>query len=203
MVVDVDGILTKFKRGRNTDYDEDKHCRLLIETMCDKDKGTMSAFCVVAGIGERTFYRWINEHKVFDDLYAFCKMYSREAWEQYGHELRDRQLPMGTIDHAFEYWRLIGWSRFGISKNSRIRLNLDANSTPDKHYAQLLKQASEGDFTAGEIKQLMEAINVGLNTHQVFNMQKEIDELKLDLKTMAMNSDGHNCSANKGTTQKD
>lgn len=198
MAVDVEGILAKFKGGMKSDYNEDFHCRLLIETMCDKDKGTVSSFCVEAGIGETTFYRWTEAHKVFDDLYAFCKMFSREAWEQYGLELRDRKLRLGTIDHAFDYWRMIGWSRFGISKNSRIRLNLDATATPDKHYAQLLKQASQGDFTAGEIKQLMEAINVGLNTHQVFNMQKEIDQLKSDLATMAMNSDGNNTSPNKG-----
>jgi hypothetical protein len=198
MVVDVDKILTKFKEGKNSGYNEDFHCRLLIQVMCDKDRGTVSAFCMEAAIGERTFHQWVNTHDIFSDLYAFCRMYAREEWEKEGRLIKDRELPIGMIDHAFDYWKLIGWSRYGISKNSRIRLNLDANATPDKHYAQLLRQASDGDFTAGEIKQLMEAINVGLNTHQVFNMQKEIDQLKSDLATMAANNDGHNSSTNKG-----
>jgi hypothetical protein len=70
-----------------------------------------------------------------------------------------------------------------------------------EHYAQLLKQANNGDFTAGEIKQLMEAINVGLNTHQVFTLQKEIDQLKADLITMNENSNGNNHFAAKGITK--
>jgi len=92
---------------------------------------------------------------------------------------------------------MIGWSRFGISKNSRIKLKLKPNDSPDKHYSQLLAQAAEGDFTAAELKQLMEAINVGLNTHQTFQLQKEIDQLKFDLGTMQENSNGNNTFADK------
>lgn len=188
-------IFAHFKKG-TTLYNEEKHCQMLLDCMMDKKRGTLSSFCVEAMISESTFYAWCNKNEVFDDLYKFCKMYSREAWEQEGQRLKDTVLPMGTISYAFEYWRLIGWSRFGVSKNARIRLNLIATDTPDKHYSQLLKQASEGDFTAGEIKQLMEAINVGLNTHQVFALQKEIDQLKSDLATMKDNTDAHNSVTN-------
>jgi len=197
MALTAKDIYQKFKYG-NQKYDEEKHCQLLLDVMMDESRGTMSAFCVAAYINEKSFYNWINEHEIFGDLYSFCKMYSREAWEQHGRRIRDTTLPMGTISYEFEYWRLIGWSRFGISKNSRIRLNLNPKDTPDKHYSQLLKQASEGDFTAGEIKQLMEAINVGLNTHQVFQLQKELDQLRSDLAIMATNKDGDNSVTNKG-----
>lgn len=195
MGLDAQTIYEHFKKGP-TKYDEDKYCQLLLKIMMDKNKGTTSAFCVEAMIDEKTFWNWVRQHEIFGSLYSFCKMFSREVWEQDGRDLRDRTLPIGMIDHAFDYWKLIGWSRFGISKNSRIKLNLDPNDTPDKHYSQLLKQASEGDFTAGEIKQLMEAVNVGLNTHQVFQLQKEIDQLKSDLATMQDNSNAHNSSAN-------
>ncbi len=193
-------IFEHFKKGP-TKYDEETHCKMLLDTMMDEQRGTLSSFCVEAMISEQTFYNWCKDHAVFDDLYRFCKMYSREAWEQRGFILKDEVMPIGMISHAFEHWRLIGWSRFGVSKNSRVRLNLNYNDTPDKHYSQLLKQASEGDFTAGEIKQLMEAINVGLNTHQVFALQSEIDALKSDLATMKTNSDGNNPISNKGTAE--
>ena len=94
----------------------------------------------------------------------------------------------------------MGWSRFGISKNSRIILNLDPKGNTSTHYSQLLLQASEGDFTAAEIKQLMEAVNVGLNTHQVFELQKEIDQLKSDLLTMMNNTNGNDTITNKRVT---
>jgi len=59
---------------------------------------------------------------------------------------------MGVINYAFEHWKMIGWSRFGVGKNSRIKLNLNPNGTPLEHYQQVILQASEGDFTASEIK---------------------------------------------------
>ncbi len=202
MSINKEKILAQFKKGK-TKYDPEIHLDMLVEVMTDPNRGTMSAFCVEAVLSETTFFRWIRDYEVFSDLYSFCKMYSREAWEQQGREISNQYIPMGTISNAFEYWKLIGWSRFGISKNSRIRLHLNPDDSPEKHYSQLLKQASEGDFTAAEVKQLMEAINVGLNTHQVFALQKEIDQLKSDLATMNENTNGHNSSTNKGIAQKD
>lgn len=194
-------IYEKFKdKTKRYRYDEEIHCKMLIETMLNKKEGTVSAFCVKTVISEKQFWAWIQKHELFSEVYSFTKMVCREMWEQEGREIRDEHYPMGTINHAFEYWKLIGWSRFGISKNSRIKLKLDPNETPDKHYAQLLKQACEGEFTAAEIKQLMESINVGLNTHQVFKLQKEIDQLKSDLAIMQTNSNANYTSANKGTT---
>lgn len=197
MSLDAKAIVAKFKQGP-VKYDADIHCEMLVNVMTNRNKGTMSGFCVEAFISEQTFWNWCRDNEVFADLYSFCKMFSRELWEEEGRDIRDMTMPIGTISYAFEYWKLIGWSRFGVSKNGRIRLNLNPNDTPDKHYAQLLKQASEGDYTAAEIKQLMEAVNVGLNTHQVFALQKEIDQLKSDLATMQANTDAHNSSTNKG-----
>lgn len=203
MNLDSNKILQHFKNKKHKRYNEDYHCSMLLNVMLDKNRGTFSAFCVEAMITEKTFYSWKNTHELFDDIYSFCKLYAREIWEQEGREIRDLCLPIGTVNNAFEYWKLIGWSRFGVSKNSRIKLNLNADDTPDKHYSQLMKQACEGDFTAPEIKQLMEAINVGLNTYQVFELQKQIDSLKSDLVTMQTNSDGDNRSADQGTQKTD
>lgn len=197
MTAETKSIFERFKWGKPP-YSEEEHCQLLLDVMMDETRGHISHFCVEARISERTFWNWISKHEVFDELYSFCKMHSRAAWEKEGQRLRDLELPIGMMSNAFEHWRLMGWSRFGISKNSRIRLNLDPEGTPAKHYEQLLKQASEGDFTAGEIKQLMEAVNVGLNTHQVFKLQDEINQLKSDLETMMANTDAHNSGTNKG-----
>jgi hypothetical protein len=126
-------------------------------------------------------------------------MFSRENWERMGREIKDEINLPGTTNNKFEYWKMIGWSRFGIGKNSRIRLTLDPNAKPNEHYSQLLKQAASGDFTAGEIKQLMEAVNIGMSAHQAFELQKEIDQLKADLAVMKENSNGNNTFADKRT----
>jgi hypothetical protein len=197
MALSPDEIYAHFKKGP-VKLDEEFHSKLLIKVMSDKSSGTMASFCVKAMISESTFYNWLRDNQLFFDIYAFCKMLAKYNWEQEGNELRDLVLPPGATSYAYEHWKLKGWSQFGISKNSRIKLNLDPNGNPNQHYAQLLKQASEGEFTASEIKQLMEAVNVGLNTHQVFELQKEIDQLRSDLATMQANSDGNNTFTNKG-----
>jgi hypothetical protein len=188
-------------RDYKVQYDEDKHCTLILEMMIES--GRYSAFCTEAGISEDKFHKWVIKHELFRECYSLGKMYAREAWEKEGLILRERESAPGTIDHAFDHWRLTGWSRFGISKNNRIRLELNPDDAPNMHYAQLLKQASNGDFTAAEIKQLMEAINVGLNTHQVITLQKEINDLKSDLDLMKTNSNVHNTFSDQTTPKTD
>ena len=188
--------LYKEIKGRPTKYDEAIHCPMILQVMSDSEKGTLSAFCIEAKISERTFYQWLNAHELFEECYSVGKMFSRENWEKDGRAIRDEILPPGAVSHRFEYWRMIGWSRFGIGKVSKIRLGLEPNATPNEHYHQLIKQAADGDFTASEIKQLMEAINVGLNAHQVFKLQEEIDQIKNDVEIMRANtSNVHRISA--------
>lgn len=184
-------------------FDEAKHCTMILKVMSDPKKSRLSAFCVDAGISDKSFYNWLKESELFLECYALGKMMARERWEKEGEELRDEVLPPGSSSNKFQYWRMIGWSRFGVGKNSRIRLDLDPNATPYEHYNQIMKQASNGDFTAGEIKQLLEAVNVGLNAHQVFMLQQEIDRLKADLATMNENTNGDNPFTNKRITEKD
>jgi hypothetical protein len=204
-MVKVDGLALykEVKLGRKSLFDEEKHCSMILNIMGNYLKGTPSAFCVEACIGESTFYDWLKNHEIFRNCYSLGKMLARENWEAHGREVCEEVTMPGTSSHKFEYWRMIGWSRFGVGKNSRIRLDLDANGTPSEHYGQLLKQAANGDFTSGEIKQLMEAVNVGLSTHQVFTLQKEIDQLKFDLTVMTENNNVHNTFADKRPQKKD
>jgi hypothetical protein len=199
MTFDHEGAYRRLKKGVSP-YNEEEHCPLLMKIMANNERGTVSAFCVQAFVGEDTFYNWLKRHELFRMCYMFGKMLARENWEDEGRRIRSLEVPMGTVSHEFEYWRMIGWSRFGVGKNSRIRLDLDPKGSPNDHYSQLLRQAAEGDFTAGEIKQLMEAVNVGLNAHQVFQLQGQIDELKSDLAKMSENRDVKNSFAAPGVT---
>jgi len=202
MPFDVDAVYQQLKVGP-VKYKEELHCKMLMRVMANPEKGTMAAFCVEAGIGDATFYSWLADHELFQQCYAMAKMIARDNWEDEGRALRYHSTAPGESDHAFEYWRMIGWSRFGVGKNSRIRLALKATDTPIEHYKQLIRQATEGDFTAGEIKQLMEAINVGLNAHNSFELQRQIDELKSDQEKMSRNLNVKNTFANKGAAEKD
>ncbi len=200
--VDAKALYEKVKRkhGSPSVYEEEKHCIMIFDVITNPKKGSVSAFCVEAGIGDTSFYRWLDKYDLFKECYGLAKMYSKMNWEREGMDISEAVFMPGTHSHRFEIWRMLGWSRFGEGKNARIRLNLKADSTPLEHYKQLMQQASEGEFTAGEIKQLMEAVNVGINTHQVFKMQDEIEQLKFDLTTMNENTNGNNTFADKRTS---
>lgn len=195
----VDGIYNHFKKRRNEKYDEELHCKLLIKTMLNPNKGRVGSFCVEAMISDKTFQNWVRNKPLFGSLYYFSRMVAQELWEEEGRRIKDTEYQIGTINYAFEHWKMIGWTRFGISRNSRLKLNLNPEESPAKHYAAILTQAADGDFTASEFKQLMEAVNVGLNVHQVYELQKQIDELKSDMVIMAANTNVHNPFSDKGT----
>lgn len=199
----VDDIFGHFRNDVNRKYDEEKHCKMLINVMMDPERGTIASFCLEALILERTFNKWVVKYELFRDLYYFSKMIAREVWEDEGRKIRDTEYQIGTINYAFEHWKMIGWTRFGVGRNSRLKLDVEPGASPAKHYEAILKQAAEGDFTASEFKQLMEAVNVGLNVHQVFELQKQIDELKSNLAIMSANTNVKNPFTDKGAAKKD
>ena len=201
--LDIDKVFKHFKSKNSQKYKEEEHCKLLIKVMMDKDNGCYSAFCVQAMIAECTFFVWVRDHQLFCNLYYFTRMVAKQLWYEEGRAIRDKEYQIGTMNYEFEHWKLMGWTKFGISKNAKIRINVDPNASPAKHYADILRQASEGDFTASEFKQLMEAVNVGLNVHQVFELQKQIDELKSNQEIMMANTNADNPFANKGITKAD
>ena len=193
MAMDAEKVYMHLRKG-GTKYVEAEHCPLILNIMGNDAKGTVSAFCVEARISDTTFYAWCLRHKIFNECYRLGIMMSRENWENEGRSGKN----YAPGEWNIEYWRMIGWSRFGVGKNSRIRLDLKKGGTPNDHYNQLIQQASNGDFTAGEIKQLMEAINIGLRSHEVFELQKEINALQDDLVKLDKASHGNNISPDKG-----
>ena len=174
------------RKNHGTYYDEDIHCPMVLEVM--NNEGTMAAFCARAGISEGTFYDWIKACSLFSDCYQIGKMYSRHNWEEEGRN------GATTEGFDFNYWRLIGASRYGISNNPRIKLELDPESNPYEQYKQLINQAGRAEFTASEIKQLMESLNVGRSVYETFKLQESVDELQLNLERMKTNHE-HNTGA--------
>lgn len=157
-------------------YAEEVHCPMIIKTM--NDLGTMSAFCKVANISDTTFYRWLNKYPIFLECYRAAKMLGLESWEEEGRE------GQGNPEFNLELWRTQGAARHGVGKTGRVRVHIDAETNPYGQYKQLLSQAGMGDFTASELKQLMESINVGTRVYETFELQKAVDEMKQDLNKM-------------------
>lgn len=194
---DAEQIYKKIKKDpSNKKYCEEVHCPMVLEVIGGSYTSTVAAFCVKAGIGERTFYEWVHKHKMFAECYEIAQAFAKHAWEKEGEEVR-HDLKMGeACTYNFDYWRMMGWAKFGISKNNRIRLKLNPVNNAIEHYKELLEQAAGGEFTASEFKQLMEAINVGLNVHDKIEMQKQIDEIKEDVLKLNERENVNNKDAN-------
>jgi len=176
----------------NQGYKEEIHCPMVLEVM--NKEGTMTAFCKKALISDALFYKWTGKHPLFSECYQVGKVLSRSNWEEEGRKGVKRK----TFN--LDYWKLTGTHRYGVGKN-RVRMGVNAESNPYEQYKQLVKQASEEEFNASEIKQLMESINVGIRAFESFELQNQVDQVKEDLNKMKVN-DANNISPIKTITEK-
>lgn len=175
-------------RGGGGEYEEEIHCPMILEVM--SNQGTMTAFCKEAVISDALFYRWTMKYPIFKECYEVGKVISRFNWEREGE--------LGKTDEFFnfDYWRITGACRYGIGRN-RIRMAVDPEANPYEQYQQLVRQAGTEEFSASEIKQLMESINVGRGAYETFKLQEEIDTMKQDVSRMKANHGNNNGAAKK------
>lgn len=174
----------QIKQGERT-YKEEVHCPLILEIM--STRGTMTAFCEEAKISDALFYKWTNKYPVFSECYQIGRMISRANWEAEGEHGKDDE------NFNIEHWRLTGSYRYGVGRANRIRMAVDPEANPYEQYQQLIRQAGCEEFSASEIKQLMESLNVGRAVFETFKLQERIDEMADNVKRMEANN-AHNSS---------
>jgi hypothetical protein len=160
-------------KHHNQKYDEETHCPLLLDVM--QRKGTMSAFLLEAKISEKTFYNWLKWYPIFSQCYDIAKSIAKEAWEE---EARN---PGENFD--INHWKHIGSIR-GHTRMNKVHVDIRDAADPSQQYRAIMEQAADGAFTASELKQIMEAVNVGIRAHESFELQKQIDAMKADLQTI-------------------
>lgn len=180
--IDSKALYLQFKKGDRA-YNEETHCPMILDIM--NTEGTMVAFLRKAQISDTLFYKWIKKHKTFARCYAFGKILSRSNWEQEGEDGKNEEF------FNFDHWRLIGAQRYGIGKN-RVRFGVNPIDNPYKQYQQLVELANNEEYSASEVKQLMEAINVGIRAFESFQLQEELDKVKEDVLRMTTNN-ANNC----------
>ena len=158
-------------------YIEEIHCPLVIQTIAST--GRITKFCKEAKICTATFHKWKIKFPLFNECFQIGCIYAREAWEE--------ELASHLENPKFNYK---AWSDMGLRNSiyhdqNKIRVKVEADATPWEQYKQIIEQCSKGDFSAAEIKQLMESINVGTRVYEAFQLQKEVDKMKDDLNQMS------------------
>jgi len=179
-------IYKQIKGGMKKSYNEEKHCAMVIEVMSNPQRASISSFCVEAEISDTTFYKWLAKHEVFRECYRYGCMISQHNWEQQGQA----NMVYDPQQEAFNIgvWQTLGAARYGVGKSNRIRVHVDADQTPYDQFKQIMSQASNGDFTSGELKQLCESVNIGLRAYEIVELQKDIDGMKESLRRMEANN---------------
>jgi hypothetical protein len=173
-------------------YKEEVHCPMIIEVM--DNEGTMTAFCKKAGISDGLFYKWCGKYPIFNECYQIARMRSKYNWEKEGEDGQHDE------NFNFEYWRIKGACRYGVGKSNRVRMAVNPESNPYEQYQQLISQANGEEFTASEIKQLMEAINVGRSAFEAFKLQEDVNKMREDI--LRMKSANANDSGSIASTTK-
>ena len=174
-------------KKRNQRYNDDEHCLMILEIL--PTQWRVSAFCAEALITETTFWNWVNKHPLFKICYGIGQILAQEAWEK--EEIDNIDNP----DWDRRKWLQKG-SRYFAKDKAKLQLEIDSNATPWEQYQQILKQAEKGDFTASEIKQLMESVNVGTRVYEAFKLQQEVDNMKAELNEMSQRHGNNTLSIN-------
>lgn len=175
----------ELKKG-GTKYKEELHCTLLLDVM--ETVGTMIGYCRIAKISQKTFYIWCKKHPIFNNCYELGRTISQANWEQEGRDNADNE------DFNWSYWQMLGKVRYGAGLG-KLRIDIEAEANPYQQYQQLIKQAGNEEFTASELKQVMESINVGRNAFETFKLQESVDAMKADIDRMNRNNEQHQGAA--------
>ena len=73
-------IIERAKVGRPPDYDETIHPYALL-TLFSEGKD-IEAFCFFAEIHRATFYLWLNEYPLFEEMYVHAKELAKLWWTE-------------------------------------------------------------------------------------------------------------------------
>lgn len=190
--IDAKNLYLQFKKGTRI-YEEEVHCPMILDVM--NSEGTAIAFMRKAQISDCSFYNWLKKHKVFRECYAYAKIISRDNWEKEGERGKDEEF------FNFDLWRITGAMRYGVGKN-RVRMGVDPKASPYKQYQQLVEVANSEEFSASEIKQLMESINVGIRAFESFELQEQVNKIQEDVNQMGVRN-ANNINAIEKTTKTD
>lgn len=161
-------------------YDSEKHNEMITRTVAKS--GSIYQFCAEAQISDLIFHNWLYRFPEFKEAYRTGLMMSRNAWEKEGEKRHNDE------DWNFQYWRMSGQMRYQLNRNQKVSVKITPGANPYEQYKQIMSQAADGDFTASELKQIMESVNVGVRAYETFQLQDEVNELKTSLTEMRQNN---------------
>jgi hypothetical protein len=158
----------------NIEYDEEKHCRSIIEILSSGH--TITDFLTKHGISKQRMVSWQMQHTLFRECFMLGRDIGKQKWIMEG---------LSNIDNKefnFKVWEM--WGRQNYGGMDKVSLFVDPTSTPIQQYQQILYQSTCGDFSSSEIKQVMESINIGIRAYETGELEDQIKELQDGLKKM-------------------
>jgi len=167
-------IYQKVKKKTYSKYNEEAHCLSLLEVFGSKYP-FQSEFCRINHISSDTFRYWCKKHKNFRECHKIGLEIAHSNWVHEGEDCKDIE------EFNYGFWKHKGKVLFQIGENRRLRLNVKKEDTPYQQYKSIMASASEGEFTATELKQIMESVMVGARAYESDELAKRIGEMEEDI----------------------
>lgn len=165
-------IYQQIKKGP-THYHEELHCVMIMDCLIRTFR--LSSFLKKALLSQSTFNSWLYQYPKFKESYGIGIAIARENWELQEVDCIDIKEHKAWLDRG---------NRHFIDDSLKITVNTTDCNNPWQQYQAIMEQASHGTFSASEIKQLMEAVNIGTRVFETFKLQEEVDTMKDTLKEM-------------------
>lgn len=144
----------------------------LLDEIFSKGK-SIASFCVAAKIVRTTFHNWVEQYPDFEEAYELATSKAQVYWEEYG--ANNMMIP----GFNYSWWASIMRNRFGYTEHRKIKIKgIDQAKTAMDKYNLVLKEVSEGQITAHELKQLVESILAGTKILEHTELCADVKELQ-------------------------
>lgn len=157
-------------------YNKNSTPELLVKTLSEGNSN--AAFCAVANIGQRTFYKWVNKHPEFAEAYDIGKMKQQKRHE----DLARNNIIMHDEDGKFNtvLWSIMARNMHNYTEHRKVKINgLDKAKTPTEQLGKVMDAMSNGELTSREAKDMASFIEVGVNIIEKTDLMQRIAAIEI------------------------
>lgn len=157
-------------------YNKNSTPELLVKTLSEGNSN--AAFCAVANIGQRTFYKWVNKHPEFAEAYDIGKMKQQKRHE----DLARNNIIMHDEDGKFNtvLWSIMARNMHNYTEHRKVKINgLDKAKTPTEQLGKVMDAMSNGELTSREAKDMASFIEVGVNIIEKTDLMQRVAAIEI------------------------
>lgn len=149
-------------------YDPEIHIPMLQRIY--RQGGAIMAFCAECQISQKTFWKWIEDHKEFNQQYDISICEGGQQWEMLLLDAAKNGITINT-----RYWEMVGRARY---KYSQVHLEKEKEDTTASRMAAAWISMQQGGITPQEYNQIASGLSTESKILEVDLQREIVDQLK-------------------------